>query len=237
MQTSSTPINTTQTTSEERSALTKVMWFGIIELVGIVAGWVAAFYLFSNLFSGTFFTSLVNSTGTVTPAQVATAMGPVFTDITYIIPLSLGIELVGLIVLTLGFRGLARVDSQRFHVSTPFMAVLMVGLLLAAGGAVPILTSLPNIIASAPTSGTASAAFLNQFGTILAYLGLVLLGGLLSLIGYIGGLILGLWRVGSRYNQTTLKVGAIFQIIPLLNIVAPILIILGANEAKNTLSM
>jgi hypothetical protein len=234
-------MNTMPTSSEERSALNKVMWFGIIELVGIVAGWVAAFYVFSNFFNASLFTSLPSNP---TPAQVANAMGPIFQDIVYLIPLSLGIELVGLIVLTLGFRGLAKVDSARFHVSTPFMVVLIVGLLIAAGGAIPLLNGIPNIIANAyanctypygSTTCTPSAAFFNQFNSVLAYFGLILLGGILTLIGYIGGLILGLWRVGSRYNQTTLKIGAIFQIIPLLNIIAPILILLGANEAKNML--
>jgi len=243
MQTGSTPINTMATSSEERSALSKVMWFGIIELVGIGAGWVAAFYVFTNFFNAGVFSSLPsNPTG----AQVASALGPIFQDVVYIIPLSVGIELVGLLVLTLGFRGLAKVDSPRFHISTPFMVVLIVGLLIVAGGAVPLLNSVPGMLSTAlqncsypytATTCTPSTAFFNQFSTIFVYFGLMLLGGLLTLIGYIGGLILGLWRVGSRYNQTTLKVGAIFQIIPLLNIIAPILIILGANEAKNTLSM
>jgi len=51
----------------------------------------------------------------------------------------------------------------------------------------------------------------------------------------IGGQILGLWRVGTRYNETTIKVGAIFTIVPLLNIVGPILVLIGALEAKGRL--
>jgi hypothetical protein len=235
-------MNTMATSSEERSALTKVMWFGIIELVGIVAGWVGAFYIFSSFFNANLFSSLGSNP---TPSQVASALGPLFQDVVYIIPLSVGVELVGLVVLTLGFRGLAKVDNPRFHISTPFMVVLIVGLLIVAGGAVPLLNTIPNIISSGLTGCTGSygsltctpsSAFFNQFSSIFVYFGLILLGGLLTLIGYIGGLILGLWRVGSRYNQTTLKIGAIFQIIPLLNVVAPILIILGANEAKNVVS-
>ena len=55
------------------------------------------------------------------------------------------------------------------------------------------------------------------------------------LVGVIGGQILGLWRVGSRYNETVIKVGAIFTIIPLLNIVAPILVLIGAYQVKGRL--
>jgi hypothetical protein len=239
-------MNTTSA-SEERSALTKVMWFGIIELVGIVGVWVGVYFVFINFFNASLFTSLPTNP---TPSQVANALGPIFQDITYIIPIAVGIELVGLVVLTMGFRGLAKVDKARFHISTPFMLVLIFGVLIVAGGAVSLLGNIPNVIANAINSSsctgggyygysitcTPSAAFFNQFSSLFAYVGVILLGGILSLIGYIGGLILGLWRVGSRYNQTTLKLGAIFQIIPLLQIVAPILIILGANEAKNTVS-
>jgi len=244
MQTSSTPMNTSQTSTEERSALNKVMWFGILELVGVVASAVAGFYIVSTMFSGTFLSSLVNSTSTATASQVAKALGPVFQDIIYLVPLTLGIELVGLVVLTMGFRGLAKVDRARFHISTPFMIVLIVGLLMVVGGAVPLLNAIPNVIASASnctypysaTTCTPSSAFFNQFSSVIAYFGLLAIGGILGLIGFIGGLILGLWRVGTRYNQTTIKVGAILQIIPYVSIIGAILIILGANEAKNTLS-
>jgi len=61
------------------------------------------------------------------------------------------------------------------------------------------------------------------------------IAGILALIGIIGGQILGLWRVGTRYDQTLIKLGAIFTIIPLLNIVAPILVLIGAYEAKGRL--
>ena len=60
--------------------------------------------------------------------------------------------------------------------------------------------------------------------------------GVLALVGTIGGQILGLWRVGSRYDSTIIKIGAIFVIIPLLNFVAPILILVGAAQARGSLS-
>lgn len=226
------------TAGEEASALKKVMWFAIIQLAGTVAGWVGAYYVFSSVFfNTTFFNSLPANP---TSAQVAAALGPLFQDVVYLIPLALGIGLAALVVLTLGFRGLARVDSGRFHISTPFMIIMIVGLLLVGGGAAALVTSVPSIISNAPftclSPCTPSTAFLNQMSSLIAYFGLIAIGGLLALIGVIGGMILGLWRVGSRYNQTTIKIGAIFEIIPLLNIVAPILILLGAMEARNMVS-
>jgi len=231
---SQTGMGVQSSAAEESSALTKVMLFAIVQLAGVIGGAVGVFYVFSSVFMNTnLFTSLPTNP---TPAQVATALGPVFQDVTYIIPLALGIEIIGLLLLFLGLRGLGKVDGPRFRVPSVLTALMIVGLLLVAGGAVPLINSIPNLISQAPSSGTPSAAFMNQLSTLIGYLGIILLGGLLSLIGIIGGLILGLWRVGSRYNQTTIKIGAIFEIIPLLNIVAPILIILGASEAKQTVS-
>jgi hypothetical protein len=61
-------------------------------------------------------------------------------------------------------------------------------------------------------------------------------GALLALIGGVGGLILGVWRIGSKYDETMLKAGAIFIVIPFLNILAPILILLGASSVKGRLA-
>ncbi len=220
-------------TAEEASALGKVKWFAIIQLAGTAAGWVAGFYVFSTVF---FNSALFNMGPNPTSAQVANALGPLFQSFVYLIPLGIGIGLVGLGILTLGFRELAKVDRARFSIATPFMIVMMVGLLMLAVGGAYLLNDIPSIIANAPTqSGTPSSAFLSSMGTLAGGFALLGIGGLLAIIGVIGGLVLGLWRVGSRYNQTIIKIGAIFEIIPALNIVAPILIVLGAMEAKNSL--
>jgi len=79
-------------------------------------------------------------------------------------------------------------------------------------------------------------SFFTLFGSLGIDSALLGLGGILTLVGLIGGQILGLWRVGTRYNETTIKVGAIFTIIPLLNIVGPILVLIGALEAKGRLA-
>jgi len=61
---------------------------------------------------------------------------------------------------------------------------------------------------------------------------MMIIGGLLSLIGLIGGVILGLWRVGARYSSTAIKIGAIFTFFPLLNCVSMVLVIIDARHAK-----
>lgn len=220
--------------ADEASGLKKVMWFGIIQLVGLVGGWVGGFYVFSTIFMNVNLYSSLPANAT--PSQVATVLGPLFQAVVYIIPLSLGITIAGLIVLYLGFGDLAKVDKPNFSTPRTLTVLLILGLVFVGAGAIPLINSIPNLISQAPTTGTPSSAFMSQLSSLFAYFGIMALGGILCLIGIIGGEILGLWRAGTRYNQTTLKVGAIFEVIPLLNIVAPILIVLGANDAKNTVS-
>jgi hypothetical protein len=57
----------------------------------------------------------------------------------------------------------------------------------------------------------------------------------LAFLGLIGA-ILGLWRFGSLYESTVAKVGAILYIIPVLAIIAPILVLIGAYQVQKRLS-
>jgi len=170
-----------------------------------------------------------------TPADVAKALGPLFQAITLIIPISAVISLVGMLLLTLGFRGLSRVDA-RFSLPSMFMIVMIIGFILAVVGVIPLVNDIPNLIAQAPTTpGAPSSAFTTLLSTLIFSIALIGLGGLLSLIGLIGGIILGLWRVGSKYDETVVKIGAIFIIIPLLDIIAPILILVGVSGVRGRL--
>lgn len=234
---SNTPAaQTVQRQPAEAAGLSKVMWFGIIQIVGIGVGWVISYYLF-----GTVFTS-VSSLGlgpNPTPAQVSAALGPMFQTMTLILPVTIAAELVGLVILTWGLRDLAKVDRDRFSIPSIFMVIMVIGVVVVAAGAIPLLNSIPQIIAQVPTtppSGTLPPAFAGMIASLFGDIALVVVGGLLALIGVIGGQILGLWRVGARYNETLVKVAAIFSIIPLLNVVAPILVLVGVHEARSRLA-
>lgn len=233
-QTGITPAMGPSTVAEEVTALQKVMWFSITQLVGVVAGWASSFYLFANLFQNM---ALFNLPSNPTPEQVSAALGPLIQGLAFVVFLGVAVFLAGAVFLTMGFRQLAKVDRASFSISTPFMAIFMVGLVVVGGSAAFLINSIPRLIANVPPQGGPfSPDFTSVFGSLFADFGLILIGAVLALIGVIGGLILGLWRVGSRYNQTAIKIGAIFEIIPLFNIVAPILILVGANDAKNVLA-
>jgi Protein of unknown function (DUF973) len=220
-----------QPSGEDRSALTKVMLFAIIQLIGLVATWASTFYLFGTI--GTNPASL-NLGPNPTPAQVSTALGPTLQEVSVLVPIGIGLGFIGLVFLAMGFRQFSRLDKPSFSVPSTLTIVMLVGLVLVGVAIYPLLSNIPNIISQAPSSGSApSTSFSNLISSLLLEAGLILLGGLLVLIGEIGGVILGLWRVGSRYDETVTKVGAIFTIIPLLNIVAPILILVGAAQSRN----
>ncbi|MDA4119253.1 MAG: DUF973 family protein [Thaumarchaeota archaeon] len=219
---------------EERSGLNKLMWFGIIQIVGMVIGWISVFFIFGLQFST--FSGLSRLPQNATQAQVSAALSPFFQNFSLLIPVYIAVGLVAAFVLTLGFRDMSKVDRSKFSVPWTLMLLLMIGTALAGVSVYLIFNSIPAIIAQAPrTSGTPSAAFFSVIGSLFLAGLVAAIGGLLALIGLIGGQILGLWRVGSKYDETLLKLGAIFVIIPLLNIVAPFLVLIGAYQVKGRL--
>jgi hypothetical protein len=68
-------------------------------------------------------------------------------------------------------------------------------------------------------------------GPILGALGLVGVGAVLYLVGWIA-VLLGLWRLGVRYNDSLFKIGMVLYIFPLLDIVGLILIILASRNVR-----
>jgi hypothetical protein len=222
------------TTGNDISALTRLIWFAVIWIAGISAGWVIEFSVLWTLFSSAAIYTLPPN---ATPAQVGAALGPFFQETTWLFPVATAVEIVGLVFLTMALRDLAKVDPPRFSLPSTLVLVLMAGAVIASAGAAPLFYSIPNVISQAPVSGTTpSAAFISAFGRLIIYIAVIALGGVLALIGGVGGMILGVWRMGTRYDETMLKIGAIMVIVPFLSILAPILMLMGASSARGRLS-
>lgn len=218
--------------AEEARALGRLVWFGILQLVGLIGGWIGWVYFLTSGFTNGFSSLGPNPTG----AQISAAMAPILSQVEYLVIPGIILGFVAILLLYLALRDLARVDRSKFGTPSTLMIIDIVGLALVAIGLVPLLANIPSLFAHIPTgSGTPSAAFYSSVGSVIAYVILIGIGGILVLVGTIGGAILGLWRVGTKYDQTILKIGAVFLILPLLNIVAPILILVGAWEAKRHL--
>jgi hypothetical protein len=130
------------------------------------------------------------------------------------------------------------VDRDRFGTPSILLLLAIAGLVLVGLGVFPMLSNVSSLITQAPVTpgGVPSQAFFSSLSSLLVYFVLLVLGGILALVGVIGGVILGLWRVGERYDQTIIKIGAIFFVIPLLNIIAPVLLLVGAWEAKKQIA-
>jgi MFS family permease len=63
----------------------------------------------------------------------------------------------------------------------------------------------------------------------------LLILGIIFLVGYIG-LLIGIWRLGTRYGAVGFKVGAVLLLFPILNLVAVILILVSVSSSRATIA-
>lgn len=197
---------------------------------------VGAVAVFSTFFSaGMGFIPAISIAASGLREQQLQAMIQVFQYLIVLAPVILLLGLFSLALLWTGFRGLSKAGAHEFSTPSKFVLVSVIAWVLLIPGTLTVFSSMVPLLASlTQQSGAALAApAAARLGSIIL-LGVILvgIGVLLALIGTIGGVILGLWRAGSRYGQGVLKVGAIFAIIPFLSIISPILVIIGISAAK-----
>ena len=138
--------------------------------------------------------------------------------------------LFSFILYTAGFAALRRAD-RRFRTPMVLCVIGLVGLALIAGFVVSYAGAINSAIACPSSNSTCQ-----NNATSIAH-GVVALGYVGGLLGFIGliGLIVGLYRFGSRYSNSIAKVGAILYIIPFLSVIAPILVLIGAVQVQKKL--
>lgn len=216
----------------DRKALGHLWIASIIFLASLVVGYSIGF-LSTRLFS------LVS----VTPSSVATTPNVHFSSAFYSYVeissiVTAVVYITGLVLVRSSFKTLERVDRPRFHVPSILVLVLLAALpVLYAGEAVVISAIQPLVkyVATHPaTNSTITPTTLPpEFGAMISGAGILALGGLIGLIGLIGGIMLGLWRVGGRYDNSLIKVSAILIIIPVIDVIVPILLLIGVRQARN----
>jgi hypothetical protein len=140
------------------------------------------------------------------------------------------LALFSFILYTAGFAALRKAD-RRFSTPMVLCVIGLIGLALIVGFVAFYAGGINSAIGCPSSNSTCqnNATSLGHGVVVLAYV-----GGLLGFIGLIG-LILGLWRFGSRYSSSIAKVGAILYIIPFLSIIAPILVFIGAIQVQSKL--
>lgn len=143
------------------------------------------------------------------------------------------IGIVSFVFFYLGFRRIKRAAPD-FGAPTTLMIIGLIGYLMAAIGLVVIIgtfiSAINNAVAGTVTAGSASL----DISAILSGIALIGLGAILALIGVIG-LVLGNWRAGGRYGESTIKIGAILSILPYVSIVGYILLLVGYMKAGSKL--
>ena len=134
---------------------------------------------------------------------------------------SLVLSIVSFVLIFLAFKLLSASD-QKFKLPFIFALIALIGLVIVVAGLLLLIG--PALFSEGLTSAS-SALF--TVGAAIFGIALTLIGLVLAVIGFIVGIILGLYRVGKKYDSSPISIGAIFLIIPVLDIVGLILVIVG----------
>ncbi|HLM91018.1 MAG TPA: DUF973 family protein [Thermoplasmata archaeon] len=209
------------TRAEERSALTLIFLGAILLIIASVAGVVISF---GSAF-GFGFTSISTSRSGIGIHLTAVLLALLFTTST--------VELLVILFTWGAFRKLAAFD-RRFSTPSKLTLLLAIAVVIVIAVLYPLLTQLSDALTcvNATTNNTAAAGCIS--GTLTGLALVVGIAALLALIGYIG-LLIGLWRLGTRYDSGLFKAGAILAIFPVLNLVGAILILIASHSAREGL--
>ena len=131
------------------------------------------------------------------------------------------IGLISIVLYRYAFGTLRNVDVRRFGTPYNFITVFFVGFVLFI---LAILFLLGEIDAKSISL---------RVGDLI----IIIISAILLILGDIGGIILGLWRVGDRYDSTAIGIGAIFYLIPFFDVLAPIFVFIGAHSAQHKLKL
>lgn len=131
------------------------------------------------------------------------------------------------------FHGLSGIDS-RFSTPSTLALVAFVGSLLVIAGYASVLNGLYLTVQCDGAGHPITRACL-PWAQFVGGVAAALIGALVLLVGFIG-LLIGIWRLGTRFNDGVFKVSAILLIFPVLNLVGAILILVTARSKRHLLS-
>jgi Protein of unknown function (DUF973) len=190
-------------------------WAAIVSLLGIVVVLLLPLYMIAGLGYG------------LAPPGTGSAQAAITGYERLAAAFAGGAALVSLalVLFTVAFSRLSKVDEEFV---TPFV-LSIIGL----AGALMLVAAFGLLLASAVQalgclSAPDPAACYTDVSLSSLYQGLAIGGLILAFIGWIA-LLLGVFRIGKRYASTPTKVGAILYLVPLVNLVAPILVVVGMH--------
>jgi uncharacterized protein DUF973 len=193
----------------------------IAGIVGIVLGALTPFYLLFILGVG------VNA---ATATGGAASVGFTLVEVVFLsLFAGVALVLVSFGLYAAGFAKLRRAD-RKFGAPMGLAIVGLVGFLVIVG-LVGLLAALLLQVIGCGGPGVATASCVTLAATVpdpVTLVGGLFLGFIVGLVGWIG-LVLGLYRVGKRYGSTLTRIGAILYIVPVADVVAPVLIVVGTS--------
>jgi uncharacterized membrane protein len=154
----------------------------------------------------------------------------VFEQLVVVVVVGFLVALIALVLYVLSFSAFRKVQDN-FGGPRALVVVGLVGTLLVFLGLAEVLQQFLATASCLGTNSPTSCVSLSTFyGAVLA----IFFGFILAIVGWIG-LVIGLYRIGKRYDSTITKVGAILTIIPVLTLIAPILILAGVSSSLHEL--
>ncbi len=205
----------------DRRALSSV---NIAAILGIVSAVIGLLSLFTNQA-----TSLLTSTSTSTGTTYAVDL-----TVLYYVVASAAIGFVlGVVELILYRRAFKTLDPLDSSFGTPATLVLLalISIFLLILTFAGLLGLLVQSVGCAGSSGGNAAGCVNV-GAVLGLLGIIIVLAILIFVGYIG-LLIGIWRLGNRYDEGLFKAGAILLIFPVLDLVGLVLILVAVRSARH----
>jgi hypothetical protein len=140
-----------------------------------------------------------------------------------------------LVLYRLAFRAL-RAHDPRFSAPATLALLAIIGVILVFLGTVLLLEEIVSFVQCVGTGvGPAPSSCVASSG-LLGGLAVVGIGAIVALIGYLGVLV-GIWRLGTRYagtgenTETFFRAGAVLLIFPYLGLVGAVLILVAAHRA------
>ncbi|MEM0134937.1 MAG: DUF973 family protein [Thermoplasmatales archaeon] len=200
-------------TEYDSSGVQKIETASIIGIVAIVMSLISFSTVFSLLGFG--------AVGAVTGLGV------------YIVLLMVGaiLGIVSIVIYRSSFGELMHVDERSFKTPHGLVKYFYIGLIILVVSLVILFIG----IAAAASSLSGISSLLGAIGFLyIIFIILLIIALIMVLIGIIG-LIMGLWNAGTRYDNTLLKIGGILYIIPYADLVAPILVFIGAHSVRSGL--
>lgn len=205
--------------------LGKLKLGALLSILGLILTMIPAYFLAGSLLA---VTSLVGSSSSSSTATLAGISTGTFAGMGIAVIAGAILFLISIIEYRHAF-GILKESNPSLTSPYSLMKWIYIGLILEV-----ILIPLSLIVILITISIAARSSSSGGFVGTIAVIGLIgfisLIAGIMSLVGYIG-MIMGLYRSGEVFDEGVMKVGAILYIIPYLNIIAPILVYIGALSA------